>query len=949
MESLGDLARKKFPNLSPTEEKVVRAAQDGTEADCGGLGGDEDLQNVDGTRMPLGEQWPDTRNVRAELIRWLCIDREARERVDPRGVWIRRARITGLLDLSSTKVLFPILLLNCRLEQDLNLRFAKMPALSLEGSWTKTICANGIDLEGNILLRKGFHAEGEVGLLGATIGGDLIATEGTFRNPTGQALNADRAKIGGSIFMKRGANAEGKNGFVAEGEVVLLGAKIGGNLEADGGTFKNRNRDALSADGIKVDGGVHLRSGFSAEGTVRLPGATIGGNLDMYGGTFKNSNGYALFAVGAKIGGNVFMRPEFNSDGVVKNKFVSEGEVLLIGAAIGGSLDARGGTFKRPNGHALNADRAKIDGSVFMTRELNAKDEVLSEFVAEGEVRLHGATVGGDLNANGGTFKNANPKGYALSANRIKVSGSVFLRRGFSAENQVRLLNATVGGDLDATGGTFKRANGNALSADRAKIGGNVLMKPEFSAEGVMKHKFVADGGVRLLSAAIGGDLDATGGAFKKPSGNALNPDGTKDKTALNADSINVTGDIFLRNGFSARGEVRLVGATIGGDLDATAGTFQRLDENATKSDGTEVTDEVKTINADSINVRGSVLLRDKFVAVGEVWFCRAEINGQLEVDQAWLGKLNLDSAHIRQSFFWRNIHKDIHPYFPDNEWKSSLDLTDAKVGSLVDDLDENKKDTWLEKGQLRLDGFVYDRVAEGATDAKTRLKWLRLQPDELGFRPQPYRQLAKVLGEAGEDSDAKRVLVEMENARRRGGKLDWWSKSPNLPWRSWAWAWVLKATIGYGYKPFRAGWWVAAFVLIGFFLFSWGQDAGFLTQIKEKDSAVIQTKGANEIQEVSIYQTFNGFIYSLETFLPLVDLQFAKHWLPCATAKPKHPVDLLKHLRHWPFRWLPPWDHDFGPSFGKHLRWYFWFHILAGWFFTTMFVGGVTGLVRKD
>ncbi len=113
----------------------------------------------------------------------------------------------------------------------------------------------------------------------------------------------------------------------------------------------------------------------------------------------------------------------------------------------------------------------------------------------------------------------------------------------------------------------------------------------------------------------------------------------------------------------------------------------------------------------------------------------------------------------------------------------------------------------------------------------------------------------------------------------------------------------------------------------------------------------MIQNKDAAEIQdkEVSIYQNFNGFIYSLETFLPLVDLQFAKHWLPCTTPKPKNPVDLLSHLRYWPFRWLPPWHHDFGSNFGRELRWYFWFHILAGWFFTTMFVGGVTGLVRKD
>src|ERR1019366_4563098 len=221
----------------------------------------------------------------------------------------------------------------------------------------------------------------------------------------------------------------------AEGEVRLLGAIVGGNLEADGGTFKRSNGKALSADGVRVAGSVFLRSGFNAEGEVRLLGATIGGNLDATGGTFKkpcgnvlNSDGTknetALNAERIKVGGNVLLR----------RKFAAEGEMRLVGAAIGGSLDARGGTFKEPEGYALNADRAKIDGSVFMTRELNAKDEIQSKFVAEGEVRLLGATIGGNLDATDGTFKkpsgNAlNPDGTknetALNADGIKVTGDI--------------------------------------------------------------------------------------------------------------------------------------------------------------------------------------------------------------------------------------------------------------------------------------------------------------------------------------------------------------------------------------------------------------------------------------------------------------------------------------------------------------------------------------------
>jgi hypothetical protein len=176
MGKLEDLARLKFtaPPLSEAEIRVVQAAPNGSVADCRDLGGGDDPDKANGTGEAPDEKWPETRNVRADLIRWLFVDREARELVDPRGVWIAGARIKWRLDLSFTNVPFPLLLLSCRLEQEVDLRYAKVPLLSLDGSWTRAIAADGLKLEGNIFLRNGFHAEGEVRLLGATVGGDTV-------------------------------------------------------------------------------------------------------------------------------------------------------------------------------------------------------------------------------------------------------------------------------------------------------------------------------------------------------------------------------------------------------------------------------------------------------------------------------------------------------------------------------------------------------------------------------------------------------------------------------------------------------------------------------------------------------------------------------------------------------------------------------------------------------
>jgi hypothetical protein len=117
-------------------------------------------------------------------------------------------------------------------------------------------------------------------------------------------------------------------------------------------------------------------------------------------------------------------------------------------------------------------------------------------------VRLVGADIGGNLDCGSGKF--VKPNGYAHSADLVKVTGSVFLNNGFSAEGEVRLLGADIGGDLDCSGGKFMNLAGRALSADDAQVAGNVLLRDGFSAEGE----------VRLLGADIGGNLEISHAEF---------------------------------------------------------------------------------------------------------------------------------------------------------------------------------------------------------------------------------------------------------------------------------------------------------------------------------------------------------------------------------------------------------------------------------------------------
>jgi hypothetical protein len=100
---LGQLAKAGFPNLTQAEEKLLEAAPLGKCALCGP---DQLRHNV--LNDPLTAQsWGPERQIRSGLIRWICVDRQVRELVDPLGIHVIGAKISGGLDLPTQSCLFP--------------------------------------------------------------------------------------------------------------------------------------------------------------------------------------------------------------------------------------------------------------------------------------------------------------------------------------------------------------------------------------------------------------------------------------------------------------------------------------------------------------------------------------------------------------------------------------------------------------------------------------------------------------------------------------------------------------------------------------------------------------------------------------------------------------------------------------------------------------------------
>jgi len=358
--TLLELFKRRFPEhfVTTAEERLLLEVQKGEVID---YSSDDSADNDPGN----AEEWGDERTISASAIAWLCTDRVVASRVTHKGIQVRGVKVVESLDLSFADVSFPLGLSGCAFTGSLSLPQSCIKELALEGSRMQNIAADGMDVKGSVFLSDGFKAEGEVCLVGATIGGVLDCSAGQFINPDGAALNASGMDVKGGVFLR--------NGFKAEGKVRLLGATIGGQLNCSEGRFIDPEGNALNADRMVVKGSVFLRNGFKAEGKVRLLGATIGGQLDCSDSEFINPDGDALSADGMEVKGDVFL-----SDG-----FKAKGRVRLLGATIGGQLDCSKGQFINPDGNALNADGMEVKGDVFLR----------DGFKTEGIVSLFSAVV----------------------------------------------------------------------------------------------------------------------------------------------------------------------------------------------------------------------------------------------------------------------------------------------------------------------------------------------------------------------------------------------------------------------------------------------------------------------------------------------------------------------------------------------------------------------------
>ncbi|HLK85600.1 MAG TPA: hypothetical protein VKT27_03765 [Candidatus Binataceae bacterium] len=368
---------------------------------------------------------------------------------------------------------------------------------------------------------------------------------------------------------------------------------------------------------------------------------------------------------------------------------------------------------------------------------------------------------------------------------------------------------------------------------------------------------------------SLEGDLQLTAGKYGPVSG----------------DRMTIAGDLQLMGG--DYGPVSLFRTAVGGSLDCSAGRFVGGPEPLSIVEAT---------------IKGDASFNNGFTTNGVVDLTLAQIGRGLSFKDAHfvgtgVNGLDADRATIDGTLYWDAISRTAG---------TELNLTNARAAAIYDDAA-----SWPAAGNLFIDGFVYGDISGGPTDARSRLGWLRLQPP--GYRPQPYGQLAKVMRGRGSDVGAVDVMMAREDARREHGGLAW---SERL------WNRTLELTIGYGFRPIRALWWILGFVAAGSILFWTGYRRRAITPTEADAYEVFMRSG----EPPRHYPPFNAIFYSLENFLPVVDLHQGTYWRP----NPRHGSGA----------------HAIS---GTLLRWYLWLHILAGWIITPLLAAGLSGLVRPD
>lgn len=501
-------------------------------------------------------------------------------------------------------------------------------------------------------------------------------------------------------------------------------------------------------------------------------------------------------------------------------------------------------------GSSETAVRAEVLAALLTEQAGQVRGVRLTGAVIEGALDLSGVTVGVPLffdrcvftdrltlhDASLLSLRLAGSTLAGLHADGLHVRGCLDARD-MVTDGGISLLGADIGGTVYLRGARLSQGgsdDAHTVNASRIRVGGH------FSANDVLIL-----GQLRMISGHVGGVVNLRRATLRRPG-----------RACFEGERLEVDESVWFTDAV-IEGRVLLTGARVGAAVDFRRA---RLTGPETMTTPAELAGTVLSLRASRITVGANLIVGSGMAADGAVWVDAARVGGKLSFHDAGAfgddATVNLSgtTAHTVDLRFGQRPTR-------------SLDLRNARVEVLVDDAE-----AWPQT--ITLDGFVYARLqADDEIPVGRRLRWLCRAPN--GYRPQPYEQLMLAYRSAGQEQEARRVAYAKQVARR-----------PQLALPGRVWNALFQATVGYGYRSWLAGLWLAGLTALGWLGFNSGDPAPHAERP----------------------QPFHALVYTVDLLLPIASLGQENAW-----------------------------------RFSGPLAWLAWTYVLIGWFLTTAVVAGVT------
>jgi hypothetical protein len=308
------------------------------------------------------------------------------------------------------------------------------------------------------------EVDGTLGLAGAHIGGSLELTGARLTSKNDIALHGDQLRVDKSVLCTSVDDLR----FEVDGEIRLVGATIGGSVALTGARLSNPEGVTLNADQLRADGGLYCDSEdggarFESEGCARLPDLDLRGALHLSGARFSNPGGVALMGDRLRASQGVFG----HCDGD-RRRLEVHGVLRLPGARIDGQLCLDGALLSNAGATALNGSGLEV-----ATDLLLQSDGREHRFEVDGLLDLSDARIGGDVILAGARVSNPG-RDTALDGSGMRIGASprgVYDARWrrFTIDGVLRLGSARVEGNIELGKAAIRDRRWGLLDLNRCR------------------------------------------------------------------------------------------------------------------------------------------------------------------------------------------------------------------------------------------------------------------------------------------------------------------------------------------------------------------------------------------------------------------------------------------------------------------------------------------------